>query len=176
MGIEKLENAAAEKRAGAILDLDEIIREAKAPREYDKRVLAVADQIVSDLSPSERRTVLVLALADRVVAWFDKRAEAVSKELKDYFSGATPHQDLFDYTEAIRQNPNYAGAYYSRGVDYAEKGELDKAIADFNEAIRLNPDFAKAYNDRGLAYKQKGDGDKADADFAKAKRLGYRPR
>ena len=38
---------------------------------------------------------------------------------------------------AIRVDPNDALAYISRGSDYSDKGEFDKAIADYSEAIRL---------------------------------------
>jgi hypothetical protein len=33
-------------------------------------------------------------------------------------------------TEAIRLNPNYADAYYNRGVNYGEKKQYDKAISE----------------------------------------------
>ena len=39
---------------------------------------------------------------------------------------------IADYAKAIRLDPNYALAYYSRGSAY-----LDKAIADYSEGIRL---------------------------------------
>ena len=41
--------------------------------------------------------------------------------------------------------------YCSRGILYAKRGELKKAIADFDEAIRLDPDYAPAYNYRAAA-------------------------
>ena len=55
-----------------------------------------------------------------------------------------------DYDEAIRLNPNYADAYYNRGLAYGAKGDQDRAIQDLNEAIRLNPKDAGAYSGRGL--------------------------
>jgi tetratricopeptide (TPR) repeat protein len=36
---------------------------------------------------------------------------------------------IADYDEAIRLDPKNFGAYYRRGA-YANKGELDRAIAD----------------------------------------------
>jgi Flp pilus assembly protein TadD len=41
------------------------------------------------------------------------------------------------YTDAIRLNPKYAKAYYSRGAAYSEKGDHDKAQAGFAEAKKL---------------------------------------
>ena len=46
---------------------------------------------------------------------------------------------------------------FNLGVDHAEQGEYDKAIADCTEAIRFNPKFAEAYNNRGCAYAEKGE-------------------
>ena len=51
-------------------------------------------------------------------------------------------------TEAIRLKPDFAPAYYNRGLAYSRKGDLDKAIADYTEAIRLEPDLAHAYEAR----------------------------
>jgi Flp pilus assembly protein TadD len=70
--------------------------------------------------------------------------------------------------QAIRQNPRGAESYTNRGIEYAKKGDLDRALADFNEAIELNPKYAEAYNNRGIAYRGKGDLNRALADYNKA--------
>ena len=44
-----------------------------------------------------------------------------------------------DYDQAIRLNPNFAEAFYNRGVAYDGKGQPDRAIEDYDQAIRLNP-------------------------------------
>ncbi|MGC8940987.1 MAG: tetratricopeptide repeat protein, partial [Candidatus Nanoarchaeia archaeon] len=59
----------------------------------------------------------------------------------------------------------------NRGVAYADKGELDKAIQDFNKALELDPNFVEAYNNRGIAYAYKGEFDKAMQDWNKALEL-----
>jgi lipoprotein NlpI len=64
-----------------------------------------------------------------------------------------------------------AKAYYFRGVEYRDKGDLDRALADLNQAIRLDPKFALAYNNRGLAWEDKGELDRALADYNEAIRL-----
>jgi tetratricopeptide (TPR) repeat protein len=74
-------------------------------------------------------------------------------------------------TEAIRLKPDYAEAYYSRGLAYGKKGDFNKTIADLTDAIRLKPDLAAAYHARGNAYDDKGDHDKAIGDYAEAIRL-----
>ena len=68
-----------------------------------------------------------------------------------------------------------AEAYKHRGIAYAEKGDLDRAIGDFSEALRLEPEDAQAYYNRGIMYSDKGDdvrySDRAIADFTEALRL-----
>jgi Flp pilus assembly protein TadD len=64
-----------------------------------------------------------------------------------------------------------AAAYDKRGIAYANKGDLDRAIADFNEAIRLDPTDPHAYNNRGSAYENKGDHERAITEYDEAIRL-----
>ncbi|MGD0899157.1 MAG: tetratricopeptide repeat protein [Thermoguttaceae bacterium] len=156
----------------SLWDLDEIMREAKAPRKCHPKVLTCAERIVSGLSPAERRKVLVFAMIDRLLEWADTESEAASQRLKarhaDFFDAA---KRIADYTEAIRLNPGDAEAYHNRGGAYNDMGDYDKAIADLTEAIRLDPRDARVYHDRGWANKANGDPDRAIADFAEAIRL-----
>jgi Flp pilus assembly protein TadD len=50
------------------------------------------------------------------------------------------NEAIFDYTQAIRLSPQYARAYFLRGVAYHEKGdpsEMAKAEEDFTQAKKL---------------------------------------
>src|SRR5215831_20303797 len=64
-----------------------------------------------------------------------------------------------------------AKLHYDRAVEYANKGDYDRAIADFSSAIHLDPTDADTYNDRGAAWLAKGENDRAFADFSEAIRL-----
>jgi len=77
-------------------------------------------------------------------------------------------QAIADYDQAIALKPDYALAYYNRGIAYRQKGDLDHAIADYDRAIALEPDYTDAYVSRGIAYRQKGDLDHAIADYDQA--------
>ena len=83
-----------------------------------------------------------------------------------------PDDAIAYYTEVIRLDPTDTSivsiAYYSRGLAYAEKGEVESAIENYNESIQLNPDFADAYNYRGIAYRNKGEIDRAIEDHDQA--------
>ena len=67
--------------------------------------------------------------------------------------------------------PTLAGAYCMRALAYAQKKDLDKAVADYSEAIRLDPNLANAFCGRGLTYAVKGDLDAARADYTEAIRI-----
>lgn len=76
-----------------------------------------------------------------------------------------------DYTKAIELNPNFADAYYNRGLAWVaiKEKEYDKAIKDYTKAIELKPDYADAYyNERGLAWKAKGKYKEAINDYTDA--------
>ena len=55
------------------------------------------------------------------------------------------------YNQAIHLNPEYAHAYYNRGLAKGVLGQHESEITDFDETLRLDPDFAKAYFLRGFA-------------------------
>ena len=54
------------------------------------------------------------------------------------------------------------------GVDKAQSGNLQGAIADWTKAIEMNPMYAKAYFNRGVAKENLKDYQAAIADYTKA--------
>ncbi len=58
------------------------------------------------------------------------------------------------------------------GVDKAQSGNLQGAIADWTKAIEMNPMFAKAYFNRGVAKKNLKDYQASIADYTKAIEIG----
>ncbi|MBV8846400.1 MAG: tetratricopeptide repeat protein [Bryobacterales bacterium] len=55
-----------------------------------------------------------------------------------------PDGAIADFTRAIELRPDYAEAYYFRGLAKRAKGDKDGAVADFMKAIGLKPDYAEA--------------------------------
>ena len=45
------------------------------------------------------------------------------------------------YDRAIEINPDFAKAYYNRGVAYGKLGNHRQAISDYDRAIEINPDI-----------------------------------
>ncbi|MGH8640497.1 MAG: tetratricopeptide repeat protein [Burkholderiales bacterium] len=76
-----------------------------------------------------------------------------------------------EFTPGPGNNPALALAFYIRGKDLADAGDLDAAISDYNAALTINPMFAAAMADRGVAWARKGDYDRAIADYDAALRI-----
>jgi tetratricopeptide (TPR) repeat protein len=70
------------------------------------------------------------------------------KTAQEYFDDGTYQDDvdgdteaaIESYTEAIRLNPEFAEAYFNRGVDYEQIGDSARAIADYRRYTELRPD------------------------------------
>jgi tetratricopeptide (TPR) repeat protein len=78
---------------------------------------------------------------------------------------------FLDYNQAITINPNYAQAYYNRGIVRNELGDKPGAIDDYTQAIKFNPNLAQAYGNRAYVYYQLGDKQKAREDLQRAAQL-----
>ena len=75
---------------------------------------------------------------------------------------------IAEFDEAIRLDPNFASAYFHRGVARHGTRYLTGALADYDEAIRRYPGDARAYIARGQAHHDFGDYTQAIADFDRA--------
>src|SRR6266542_1697858 len=61
-----------------------------------------------------------------------------------------------------------AAEHANKGVELAQGGAYDEAIAEFTKAIQLNPKDARIYNDRGRVYHRMNRFPEAIEDFSKA--------
>ena len=103
-----------------------------------------------------------LALGQAIVLFYCGNSSVYQEDYKSAIA---------DYDRAIQLKPDYAKAYYNRGLAYDHQGKYSKAIADYNRAIQLKPDYAEAYNNRGLAYDHQGKSNEAIADYDRAIQL-----
>jgi tetratricopeptide (TPR) repeat protein len=88
-----------------------------------------------------------------------KTAEEYYEKAEAFHSQGEPDLAIAAATEAIRLDPNHAGAYRTRSLAYLGRQDVDRSLADATEAIRLDPKHAWAYGTRGEAYRRRGDFD-----------------
>jgi tetratricopeptide (TPR) repeat protein len=78
---------------------------------------------------------------------------------------------ISDESDAIRLDPNHAGAFALRGRGYQGKGQFDQALADENKAIALNPHLEIPFVFRGSISLYKEQYDRALQDYDQAIRI-----
>jgi tetratricopeptide (TPR) repeat protein len=75
------------------------------------------------------------------------------------------------FSEALRVDPDYAGAHFNLGLVFANQENLDVAIRHYKEAVRIEPDYADAHNNLGVALKRQGRVDEAIRNYREALRI-----
>jgi tetratricopeptide (TPR) repeat protein len=83
-------------------------------------------------------------------------------------------QVIQTFSGALQMNPDpktAAEIYGERGGVYADKGELDKAMADGEAAVRVAPNYFRGYQVCGRVHRRRKEFDRALVDFDKAMKL-----
>ena len=75
---------------------------------------------------------------------------------------------LEDFDKLIKEEPNNAYAFFSRGSALLKLDKPQEAMDDTNKALELNPNIAKAYETRGVAKAMMGNQGGALLDFNRA--------
>lgn len=125
---------------------------------------------VNYITIASRMAVAVLLLATAAA-----QAQSVDDAERCASISGNPDLAIQHCTRAI-ESGRYSGEnlfklHYNRGIEWAAKGDHDRAIADYDAAIRLNPRNSDAYYNRGTAWGNKGDHDRAIADYDVAIKL-----
>ena len=79
--------------------------------------------------------------------------------------------DIKSYRDAVRYNPDAAGAHYNLGLAYSRAGMDKEAIKSYKQAIRINPDYAEAHYDLGVDYFESGKYKEAIESYEQAIRI-----
>lgn len=72
------------------------------------------------------------------------------------------------YSVRSKASPTSATLLYQEGIEQAQAGRYEQAIARYTDALALNPDFAEAYSQRGFAHHRLNQDSEAFADYAQA--------
>src|SRR5207302_82839 len=60
------------------------------------------------------------------------------------------------YRQALRINPNHAGAYNNLGNVLKEQGQLADAVNCYRQALRINPNHADSHYNLGIELTEQG--------------------
>ncbi len=125
----------------------DVITDCKTAKSGEARITACSQIITS-------KTV------DRSV-----RAEALRRRADAYAERAAQREAIADYSEALRIEPQSAGALAGRAQSRLAVGETDGAISDLTDVMRIGGQSAGHLMARGYAYLLKGNSDAAVIDF-----------
>ena len=81
---------------------------------------------------------------------------------------------ILEFDLAIQLKPDYADAYFQRGLAYYYHHRYARAIDDLSRCIELKPQDASAYVWRSKLRTDIGECDTASVDLQKAEELGIR--
>ena len=103
----------------------------------------------------------------KVIARFYHLRGATHRHFGNTGTDLAEHQlAVNDFSRAIELDPDYAEAYFSRGVLYwRELRNAYRAIRDMTRVLELAPQWAEALFNRAMAYQIRGDHDQAIADL-----------
>ena len=103
----------------------------------------------------------------KVIARFYHLRGATHRHFGNTGTDLAEHQlAVNDFSRAIELDPDYAEAYFSRGVLYwRELRNAYRAIRDMTRVLELAPQWAEALFNRAMAYQIRGDHAQAIADL-----------
>ena len=104
-------------------------------------------------------------LAPDIAGTYYNRGVYYQKSQRDFTAA------LKDYDCALRIDPTYVPALFSRATIYDAQGNDSGALADYSQAIRLSPNTAVLLGHRGYDYLRQGDYHRALEDENEAIRL-----
>jgi tetratricopeptide (TPR) repeat protein len=86
---------------------------------------------------------------------------------------STHKQNPEPFRTKISSKPSNPETFYNWGVEKAQQGLYEEAIAHFTRAIRLKPDYIEAYKSRGFACSVLGYENRAASDLSKAAQMEW---
>ncbi len=107
--------------------------------------LTLSDYYLTAMEPAKSKGVLMDMLNKN-----PNNAEAHLKLGELYYYGKKYDQSFGEINKALRLDKYLSRAYFFKGMNYKETGNMEKAISSFQTATEQNPDYVDAYMQLGL--------------------------
>ncbi len=108
------------------------------------------ETLVKELSnkiQTNQESFATLSVKEQGLDEFTHRLESQLNQVQDIVETL---QNIENFSQLIRTNPEGADAYYQRGLNHQKLGDKTGAIEDYTEALHLDSTYAKAYHNRGV--------------------------
>ena len=131
-----------------------LLEQLQQLREQQENSLDQLDQkfqsLVSELSKkikNNEESLAILTIKERDLNEFTHNLDSQQKRIETIVETL---QNIENFSQIIRNNPEGAEAYYQRGLNHQKLGDKTGAIEDYTEALHLDSSYAKAYHNRGV--------------------------
>src|SRR5687768_5656687 len=90
----------------------------------------------------------------------------VKDAFRKFMASISRYNEVVDaYTKASEASPDHAIAYVNWGIEIAQTGDLEAALAKFEQAASISPDRVEPFNNWGVALAKLGRLDEAIEKF-----------
>ncbi|MDJ0731284.1 MAG: tetratricopeptide repeat protein [Crocosphaera sp.] len=131
-----------------------LLEQLQQLREVQKNKLNQQDQkfktLVNELSnnmKNNEESIAILTIKHQEIHEFSHQLESQQKQVQTIVKTL---ENIENFSQMIRTNPEGAEAYYQRGLNHQKLGDKTGAIEDYTEALHLDSTHPKAYHNRGV--------------------------
>ncbi|MGK7940503.1 MAG: tetratricopeptide repeat protein [Crocosphaera sp.] len=129
--------------------------------QQDHKFQTLMNELSNKIKTNEE-SLAVLTIKERDLNKFTHNLESQQKQVESIVETL---QNIENFSQLIRTNPEGADAYYQRGLNHQKLGDKTGAIEDYTEALHLDSTYAKAYHNRGVLLAEIGNKKQAVEDL-----------
>ncbi len=120
--------------------------QASSLNKQDHKFQTLMNELSNKIKHNEE-SLAVLTIQEQQLNEFTHKLESQQKQMETIVETL---QNIENFSQLIRTNPEGADAYYQRGLNHQKLGDKTGAIEDYTEALHLDSTYAKAYHNRGV--------------------------